>query len=299
MNKKYLIGLKTTEYEHPFDKMALETLRRLPGFDTFTNFILNWIAVKWEMVAKQGSNFHITRESCLELYNQVKESAKVLDVKDFPEIYTQWGYRINGYTTGNKDMTMLVLESGAIDLLTNQELDYVIGHEMGHIKSGHVIYHMMAQLFNSAIGLIPLGEALTTPIRYALFYWNRMSEFTADRAGLLSCQDKEAAIKAIIKMAGAPIKYFDHLNEEAFIKQADEFEKKYGGVANTAIKTLTIATSSHPWTVYRAGELLKWIDSGEYERILSKYSGFTCIHCGNSVAKETTMCPRCGLNPFD
>ncbi len=118
MERVHLINLDSQTYEHPFDKAALNTLRNLPGFDTVTNFILNWAAVKWNLVAMQGSNFHVTRESCPELYKQIKEDAAVLGVEDFPEIYTEWGYAVNGYTTGNKDKTMLVLNSGAVDLLT-------------------------------------------------------------------------------------------------------------------------------------------------------------------------------------
>ena len=170
MERVHLINLDSQTYEHPFDKAALNTLRNLPGFDTVTNFILNWAAVKWNLVAMQGSNFHVTRESCPELYKQIKEDAAVLGVEDFPEIYTEWGYAVNGYTTGNKDKTMLVLNSGAVDLLTDSQLNYVVGHELGHIKSGHVLYHLMAQLFSSVIGMIPLGETLLTPIHYSLLY---------------------------------------------------------------------------------------------------------------------------------
>lgn len=295
MERAHLINLDSRVYEHSFDRAALNALRNLPGFDTVTNFILNWAAVRWNLVAMQGSHFHVTRESCEELYKQIKEVAAILDVKDFPEIYTQWGYDVNGYTTGNNDKTMLVLNSGAVDLLTQPQLDYVVGHEMGHIKSGHVLYHLMAQLITSCIGMIPLGEALLTPIQYSLAYWQRMSEFTADRAGLLACQDKDAAIECIIKMAGAPQKYFEKLNKEAFLKQAEEFETKFGNVADSAIKTISIMQSTHPWTVYRAGELLKWIESGEYDRILNEYAGIKCPHCGEIIAKNATECYSCGL----
>lgn len=295
MERKHLINLSSSVYEHPFDRAALNTLRNLPGLDTVTNFILNWAAVRWNHVAMQGSNFHVTRESCPELYKQIKKDAAVLGVDDFPEIYTEWGYAVNGYTTGNKDRTMLVLNSGAVDLLTESQLDYVVGHEMGHIKSGHVLYHLMAQLISGAISFIPLGEALLTPIHYSLLYWQRMSEFTADRAGLLTCQNKDAAIEAIIKMSGAPQKYFNKLDKEAFLKQAEEFENKFGGIANSTIKNLSIMSSTHPWTVYRAGELIKWIESGEYDRILNDYAGISCPKCGNIIARDATECESCGL----
>lgn len=64
MERVHLKNLDTNVYEHPFDKAALNTLRNLPGFDKVTNFILNWAAVRWNLVAMQGSNFHVTPESC-------------------------------------------------------------------------------------------------------------------------------------------------------------------------------------------------------------------------------------------
>ncbi|MBQ8778144.1 MAG: M48 family metallopeptidase [Alistipes sp.] len=299
MRTKRLINLPPEEYEHPFDRAALDKLRAMPGLDTLTNFMLNWAYVKWHLVELKGSDFHVTRESCPELYELVRDVADTLNVDDFPEIYTEWGYAINAYTTGFKEQTLLVLNSGAVDLLNDTQLKYIVGHEMGHIKSGHVLYHMMAQLFSTMIGMVPLGETLLTPIQYALLYWNRMSEFTADRAGLLACQDKDEAIKSIIKMAGVPMKYFDRLDEKSFIKQAEEFEKLNSGIADSAIRTISIMASTHPWTVYRAGELLKWIASGEYDRILNKYEGVPCIHCGNILSKDSDYCHIHGGHPFE
>lgn len=294
MERVHLINLDPSVYEHPFDKAALKALKALPGLDTVTNFFLNWASVKWSFIEMQGSNFHVTRESCPELYSQIKEDAAILGVEDFPEIYTTWSYAVNGYTTGNRDKTLLVLMSGAVDLLTKRQLDYVVGHEFGHIKSGHVLYHVMAGMITNLMSMIPLGDTLLKPIQLALMYWNRMSEFTSDRAGLLTCQDKDAALEAIIKMAGVPKKYFETLDKAAFIKQAEEFQTRFSGLADNAIRNLSIMSSSHPWTVYRAGELLKWIDSGEYDRILSEYAGVR-HDCGAIISRDATECDCCGL----
>ncbi len=293
-----LINLPTSEYEHPFDREALEKLKTLRGLDVVTNFFLNWAFVNWRVIELQGSCFRVTKESNKELYNLVENVAETLGLsrEERPKIFTEWGYNINGYTTGNRDNTLLVLNSGAVDLLSEDQLKYIVGHEMGHIKSGHVLYHMMAQLISTAISFIPLGKNLLGPIELALIYWSRMSEFTADRAGLLACQNKDEAIKAIIKMAGYPLKYFDNINTESFIEQARDFDNAYNGIADQAIKTVTIATSTHPWTVYRASELLKWVESGEYDRIISKYGGVKCKSpfCDNILSKDTGVCYVCG-----
>lgn len=297
MEKKKLIGLDAKTYEHDFDRNALKAARALPGFDKVASFFLDWTFVKWNVVELQGSNFLVTRESCPELYDIMRNVADTLDVNPLPRFYTSWGYNINGYTTGYKESTLITLNSGTIDLLTEDEIRYVAGHEMGHVKSGHVIYHTMANLFNAAIGMIPLGEQLTAPIYYALLYWTRMSEFTADRAGLLACQNIDAAISAIIKMSGLPLKYYEKMDKEAFSKQAHEFRNSFTGIANNAIKTISIIGSSHPWTVLRAAELLEWYESGKYEQILDSIKIIT-HDCGEQIPADSKICPYCGA-PVD
>ena len=97
-----------------------------------------------------------------------------------------------------------------------------------------------------------------------------MSEFTADRAGLLCCQNKEAAVRAFMKMAGMPIKEFNYMHTASFIKQAQEFKRLDYDAMNKMVKFFSIADSSHPWTVMRASELLGWMNSGVYDSIMSK-----------------------------
>ena len=295
---KTLVNLKSETYEHPFDRQALDRLKQVPGIDRVTNFLLNWTFVNWHLLELQGSHFRITHNSCPELYSLIKEVEETLDITDRPKIYTKWGYDINGYTTGTGDNTLMMLNSGAVDLLSECQLKYVVGHEMGHIKSNHVLYHMMAEFLPSIISLIPGASILAAPIQLALFYWQRMSELTADRAGLLACQDREAAIEAIVKMAGLPLKYFGNINEDAFLTQAEEFEKMHEGFITGAMANLSILTSTHPWTVYRAAELVKWINSGEYERILSGIKVKRSV-CGHVVSIDTTVCPVCGSDEFE
>lgn len=290
-----LAKLDSQSYEHPFDKMALEKLEKVPGFGTVTNFLLNWTYVRWHIIELQGSNLKVTKEVCTDLYRLVKDVEATLDIVDIPQVYTQWGYDINGYTTGTQDDTIMVLNSGAVDLLEDEQLKFVVGHEMGHIKSKHVLYHTMAQFFPMIVSAIPGLNFAVAPLQLALMYWQRMSEFTADRAGLLACQNKTAALEAIVKMAGLPMKFFDNINEDAFLKQADEFERMNRTFLSGAMQSLSILTSSHPWTVYRAAELVKWVNSGEYDRILSQIASNTkkCEVCGRVVSNDVMECPRC------
>jgi rubrerythrin len=120
-----------------------------------------------------------------------------------------------------------------------------------------------------------------------------MSEFTADRAGLLTCQNKDAALNAIIKMAGVPQKYFNSLNRDVFLEQAKQFEMNLSDTEKT-MRNVSILDDSHPWTILRAAELIKWMESGEYEKILSNMTPVKCPACGHYKAKVNKVCPICG-----
>ena len=80
------------------------------------------------------------------------------------------------------------------------------------------------------------------------------------------------------------------------MKQAREFDEQYGGTTDKIIKTISIIDDDHPWTIVRAAELIRWVDSGEYARILSQTEGKMCPVHGGEVPKDTIICPVCGYN---
>lgn len=268
-NKKILTGLDHASYEHPFDKKALAALEATPGLTLVGKFITKHMVERVYTVQYTGSNLKVTNENYPKIYEYLQYACQILDIKNIPDLYISWGYSINAMTVGSEN-PIIILNSGLIDLCDDDEIMFVIGHECGHIKSNHMLYHMMAQVLNLIIDSIPFGNIAAAPIQYALYYWDRMSEFTADRAGLLCCQNKDAAIRAFMKMAGMPIKQFDNMNYETFIQQATEFKQLDYDSFNKIIKFISIADESHPWTVMRAAELLNWIIDGEYKSFIGR-----------------------------
>lgn len=268
-NKQILTGLEHSQYEHPFDKMALEKLEAIPLLTKFFKWITTNTVERIYTVQYTGSNLKVTNKNYPEIYQYLEDACKILDLPKVPDLYIEWDYNINACTVG-ADNPIIILKSGLIDLCTDEEIMFIIGREVGHIKSNHMLYHMMAQVINYFIDATPGGTLVAGGLQFALYYWSRMSEFTADRAGLLCCQDTEAMAHAFVKMAGLPQKEFKNIKTEAFLQQARDFKMlDYDGM-NKVVKFLSIADESHPWTVMRSAELLKWIDCGEYGRFVSK-----------------------------
>ncbi len=199
---------------------------------------------------------------------EVLRGNKMLDV------YVQQGFQINGCTTGIEN-PIIILNAGCLSLLDYDELLFIIGHEIGHIKSQHLMYHMMGQALPylaeiAAQMTLGFGSIIGAGIQISLYNWYRKSELTADRAGLLVCQSHKAAIKALMKCAGYPPQFYGHMNEMDFLKQMEQFENLDSEAYNKVVKVLSSLYQTHPWTVLRAKELHEWYKQGEYDQIISR-----------------------------
>ncbi len=291
MEKKQLLLLNPAEYEHPFDRKALKALEGTPGLEKTVKYIHKHGVERMIRLVYTGSHIRVTPDNFPDIYKLLEEACANIFLKDIPELYIQWSYDVNACAIGSQN-PIIVLNSGAIDLLSEDELLYVIGHEAGHIKSGHMLYHDMSvilPILGDIIGsaTLGIGGLVSSGLELALLYWSRMSELTADRAGLLACQDKKAVISTLMKLGGVPKSFYDKMNTEDFIKQAEDFKGSGLDTTDKVAKTIMISEAEHPWTVLRASEILKWVNSGKYDEIIE-------MHGKDSLEEIEIICPKCG-----
>ena len=302
-----LTGLRSQEYEHPDDGAALEALRNTGGLETVATALSAASVERMLRIQTTGSYLRVTADSIPELYSLFTSARERLSLTYVPELYIGSGESINAFTAGVKH-PIIVINSGTVDHLTDDELLFVIAHEMGHIKSGHVLYYQMASLIpviGSIVGDLTfnIGKLLSMGLEYALLHWQRTSELTADRAGLLACQNAETAFRAMMKLAGLPRKYTASTNVEDFLQQAREFQSLDSSTIDKVAKYLSISGVTHPWTVMRAKELLNWIETRGYERVLkaprsalpppSTFVRRFCDNCGTPATATVRFCDNC------
>lgn len=254
---------------HPQDKSTIEKLNKIPGFKTVVDKTIVNIMEKYAEIEYSAEGINVTSKSMPVIYRQLVEACRLLDIKNIPACSTDWFYDISSFSVGERKKRM-VLQSGTIDLLTSDEMFFVMGHELGHMKCGHKTYHMFTEALYMPIANSDLKIWMNL-IKMPLLNWYRVSDFTADRMGLLCCQDIDVAFSTMIKMAGLPKKYYDQVHIKSFIQQAIEFNEKYSGTMDSLIKYLSINAAAMPWLVMRASELWNWYSSGEYDRILHTY----------------------------
>lgn len=218
-------------------------------------------------VENQGEGINITEESLPQMYHELEKSCDILGIKDIPAYSTDWYYGPYHFSNGETHRR-IVMMSGSADLFTEKEMMFVLGHELGHMACGHKPYHMLLETFYMPFVNDAAFKAWATIIKLPLMEWYRISDYTADRMGLLCCQDIDAALSTMIKKAGLPKKLYNHIDIKSFLQQSKEFEEGFTGFMDKAVKILSIRSAEFPWLVVRAGKLYEWYCSEEYNRII-------------------------------
>jgi Zn-dependent protease with chaperone function len=262
--RRILRDIHPSSWEHPADRAALAALRRLPGFDEVLRKIFGIFGEKPIRLAFQANAVRVTEKQFPDVHERYLEVLETMDSPHYELFLTQTPL-VNAGAYG-MDKPFIVLNSGAIRLLNSEEQTYLIGHELGHIMSGHVLYRTMTVLLLQLASLgFPIVGLAARAILMALLEWSRKAELSCDRAGLLAVQNPDATLRSFMKLAGGGRPEENDLNE--FLRQADEYRQS-GDVADIVFKVLNLLGTTHPFHVLRAAEVRDWIEAGEYDRIL-------------------------------
>jgi len=255
-------------YEHPADRGALVALRAIPGFDTVLKAVSGAIGERSIRLLYLASSVRVSPRQYPDLHQMMIECATTLDLQPIPELYIQQDPRANAMTIG-LDKPIIVISTGMLKLVDTEGMRFVIGHEVGHVVSGHALYRtMLLQLIGiaSQIQWLPIGAWGIRAIIAALMEWFRKSELSCDRAGLLCVQDPHTALKVHASLAGALNP--DEMDVAGFLDQARDYQER-GDVRDSVLKILQISGQTHPLAALRAAELQKWAAGQEYQDILA------------------------------
>jgi Zn-dependent protease with chaperone function len=260
-----LTGIGSDSWEHPADRAALAALRRIPAFDEILRKVFGFFGEKPIRLAFQANAVRVSEKQFPEIHAIYVGVLATMDAPEHYPLFVSQTPMVNAGAYG-MEHPFIVLNSGAIRLLGEEELVFLLGHELGHVMSGHVLYRTMMvillQLANLGYPIVGLGARA---VLVGLLEWYRKSELSSDRAGLLACQDPQTALGTSLRLAGGGRDDETDLNE--FLAQADEYRES-GDVADSVFKVLNLLGTTHPFHTLRAAELRDWIESGDYERIL-------------------------------
>ncbi len=268
-------NLNKHDYVHPADSKALAALRAIPGIDTALKQLLKVTGESAIRVTFMASAVKVTPQQCPDLHAKLQVVCTTLGV-DMPDLFIQQNPIVNAFT-GGVDKPVIVLHSGLLERLDEEEILAVIAHEVGHIHAEHVLYLTAAQLI-LALATVPLAslpiagiikEILTASMRGALLAWMRKAELSCDRAALLVTQNPHTIGTLMMKLAGGTLAH--KIDYDLFLDQAREFQKSYDEKKLDRFwADILSAGRSHPFPIWRVSEVLKYVESGEYQNLINQ-----------------------------
>lgn len=264
-----LIGLKADSFRHPLDLQATKALKQIPGIDMLVRNLLGQLAEQFFYVENIASSVLVGEQQLPGYHKLLLDACQTLDLEP-PQLYIRQHPVPNAYTFAMRGkQPFIVMHTSLIDLLTPEEIQAVIAHELGHLKCDHGVYLTLVNLIVLAAGQLPnLGGMLAQTIQSQMLEWVRCAEFTCDRAALLATQDPKVVMSLLMKLAGGSPTLAPQLNLDAFLAQA----RAYDNIGNTELgemlKSAHTSALTHPVPVLRAREIDRWAGSKEYQNLL-------------------------------
>lgn len=302
-------GIEPDRYRHPLDRTGGGALGALP-LQGLTSAYASFFQERQLRLMGLSSWIRIDDNQMPDVWETYTEVARRLGVHPIPPLYVNMG-GLNAYTAGI-DQPFIVISGTLLGVLTKPELEFVLGHELGHVLFDHVHLLMVGLLLRapaSALRSLPLiGPLLGAGLEAAFYEWQRKAELSCDRAGLLACQDPVAAERAFMRLAGAPAIYVDRFDTDAFDSQYDALQVENEDLVSKAFYILNTVFHSHPWLAVRIRELREWRKSGAYEDVLGRghrkatpalnvgAAAVSCPNCGKANPSHASHCGACGTS---
>ncbi len=263
MEKTLLSRLVNEDFIHPTDKASIEAINKIPGFEALTKFIYkNGIEIFYNVKLK-GSSLKLSEKNCPRVVNTFKEAASILNMDDIPDIYLERGYQFKNQIIGY-EKPIVLLHTNCVDYLDDDQLSFIAGRCLGGIRLGHNKLELFCDVIDQFGRIIP--KEIMAVVLMPLLQWQRKSDFSQDRAGLLTCQNINIAVEVMMLESGIPYGEEKNIDVADFISQAIDFHSKK--FIEQAGKTIITLSNEHAWIIDRVAELFTWNEMGNLDRIL-------------------------------
>jgi Zn-dependent protease with chaperone function len=256
------------------DRKALAALKKIPLLPVVISKFHESGFDRWMYCWNMAMSVRCGPKQYGTLYRITQECSEILDLPA-PEIYLTNNPFPNAYA-GGVDRPYITLRSSIIDTLSDEQLYHLIGHELGHIKAGHILYKSVALALRPLLDLAGRGtmgivDVANLALTSAFFEWSRQAEITADRAGLLCSQNFSTSASANLMLTGGPNRLSHEANEAQFLDQARTYQEMnfLDSIGKMMVFMYYGVGATHPMPVHRVQQLEHWYEGGAYGRILS------------------------------
>ena len=289
--------MKPSDFIHPEDAAALRQMEGISGFAALVKKILAIGIENLQYGVNMASSIRLSDKQLPQIYRHLSPICQRMGIPE-PEFYLQMSPVPNAWTSGDTRIYITVTSS-LMEMMSDEELDAIIAHDCGHILCRYVLYYTVAQWISSGLVNLGLLGTLATPVQFALCYWSRKCELSADRAASI-ITSLEVVASTMARLSGGPKSITSQIDLKEWASQANEYDKiQNNGLWNKNLQLAVIAGLDHPFSAVRVREILKWGESEQYRMIknggtMDSPSGHTCPRCGSAVDVGWRFGRNCG-----
>jgi Zn-dependent protease with chaperone function len=258
-----LTEISARAFQHPADRAATAALGSIPYLDTVVRKL---VELGYERALRQsylGSSVRLSEEQLGDVWREHAIAYATLDIAEVPDLYLTQFPAPNALAIGAR-RPIVVVQSELIHLLDAPQRRAVFAHEAAHILADHQLYRtalaILVMLTRSARLPLPLA-----PVRTALMEWGRATELSADRAAAIVTRDPLVVCRTLMSLAAGAM--VDELDLDAFMRQGLDYTETGSGLERLTRLMLDLGVT-HPMPVKRTHELMAWVRSGEFDRIV-------------------------------
>jgi Zn-dependent protease with chaperone function len=198
----------------------------------------------------------VTPQSTPEMIPLIEANSARLQVEPV-NVFIVPSNQLNAYTFGMDTPKAIVLYSSLFKIMDQDEIQFILGHEMGHVKLGHTWLNTLV----GGMAGIPSSLGAAAIMELAFRWWNRACEYSADRAGILACGKPGKAITALIKLEAGPAARTQAGMQAAIQHIASEDDD--------IMQNLEELLASHPMIAKRVEQIRNFSNTQEYRNMQS------------------------------
>jgi Zn-dependent protease with chaperone function len=262
-----LVDISSKAYEHPADRAATAALGSIPGLPALVRRLTEFQYERAFRQAYLAASVRLGPEQLGDVWSLYEDGLVTLDLPESYDLYLTQSAQPNAAAIG-AGKPIVVATSSLVDVLEPDELRTVLAHETAHILSEHVLHRTaLMMLLRIGVPRLPvLGGLPIRAVRSVLLEWARTTELSSDRAATLVNRDPLVTCRTLMTLAsGIPSR---RLNLDSFLRQATEYHEWKPGFDRLTRFFLELGLT-HDFPVRRVAELMTWVRSGEYDRIIA------------------------------
>jgi Zn-dependent protease with chaperone function len=266
------VKFNTTGYRYPYEYLLLGlTILVVLSVIAFTAaaticgsalfipiiVVLGYFSTKSKHQDLLSHGQQVTIQATPELIPLIQENRIRLQVEPV-NIFIVPSKQLNAYTFGMDSPKAIVLYSSLFNIMDQDEIQFILGHEMGHVKLGHTWLNTLV----GGMAGIPSSLGAAAIMELAFRWWNRACEYSADRAGTLACGKPNKAISALVKLEAGTVA----LSQAGMQAAMKHYETDDGDIMHNLEELI----ASHPMIAKRIDEIRKYSNTSAYHSLRAK-----------------------------